>query len=76
MSILNKVNIRPDELSRQEIAFMRWACTEKTYKEIAHEMRVSPRTIDNYRDSIFKKLHVTSRVGIAMYAVRNGIVQL
>lgn len=59
-----------------ELAFLRWACSEKTYKEIAGEMKVSHRTIDAYRDSLFKKLQVTSRIGIAMYAIKTGIVQI
>jgi two-component system invasion response regulator UvrY len=64
------------QFSVQELSFIRWACTEKTYKEIANEMKISPRTIDGYRDALFKKLNVTSRVGIAIYAIRNQIVQI
>ncbi|HEY6901297.1 MAG TPA: LuxR C-terminal-related transcriptional regulator, partial [Puia sp.] len=51
-------------------------CTEWTYKEIADRMYLSPRTIDGYRDALFEKLNVKTRVGLAMYAVRNGIVNL
>jgi two-component system invasion response regulator UvrY len=64
------------QVSAQELSFIRWACTEKTYKEIAEEMKISPRTIDGYRDSLFKKLNVTSRIGIVIYAIRNQIVQI
>jgi len=63
-------------LKEQELVFLRWACSEKTHKEIADEMKVSPRTIDGYRDSLFKKLNVTSRVGIAIYAIKTGFVQV
>lgn len=38
-------------------------------------MFVSPRTIDNYRDDLFQKLNVKTRVGLVMYAIRNGIVK-
>ena len=61
-------------LSENEIAFLKYSCSEMTYKEIANEMFISPRTIDNYRDSLFEKLQVKSRVGLAMYAIKNGIV--
>jgi len=61
-------------LSSNEIAFLKFSCSEMTYKEIAQQMYISPRTIDNYRDSLFEKLQVKSRVGLAMYAVKNGIV--
>lgn len=63
-------------LNEQELIFLRWACSEKTHKEIAEEMKVSHRTIDGYRDSLFKKLNVSSRVGIAIYAIKTGIVQV
>jgi hypothetical protein len=55
---------------------MKLVCTEWTYKEIADRMYLSPRTIDGYRDALFEKLNVKTRVGLAMYAVRNGIVNL
>jgi two-component system invasion response regulator UvrY len=61
-------------LSDNEITFLKHSCSELTYKEIAKQMYISPRTIDNYRDSLFEKLQVKSRVGLAMYAIKNGIV--
>ena len=61
-------------LSEKEIEFLRLASTDKTYKEIASELKISPRAIDGYRDTLFEKLDVKSRVGLAIYAVKNGIV--
>jgi DNA-binding NarL/FixJ family response regulator len=61
-------------LSEKEIDFLRLASTDKTYKEIASELKISPRAIDGYRDTLFEKLDVKSRVGLAIYAVKNGIV--
>jgi DNA-binding CsgD family transcriptional regulator len=63
-------------LSDRETAFLQLACSEKTYMEIAKEMYVSERTVDGYRDSLFKKLNVGSRVGLVLYAIRNGIVRV
>ena len=63
-------------LTDREIAFLKLACTEKTHKEIAAEMFVSPRTVDSYRDSLFQKLAVSSRVGLVLFAIKNGIVQI
>jgi DNA-binding NarL/FixJ family response regulator len=60
-------------LTERELIFLKWACTEKTHKEIAHEMCVSPRTVDSYRDALFDKLGVTSRVGLVIFAIKNGI---
>jgi two-component system invasion response regulator UvrY len=63
-------------LNDREIEFLKLACTEKTYKEIADNMFVSPRTIDGYRDGLFEKLHVKTRVGLVIYAIKNGIVNV
>ena len=47
-----------------------------TYKKIADKMFLSPRTIDGYRDALFEKLDIKTRVGLVMYAIKNGIVQV
>ena len=44
-----------------------------TYKEIADLMCLSPRTIDSYRDHLFEKLNVKSRIGLAMFAIRREL---
>ncbi|HNJ28241.1 MAG TPA: response regulator transcription factor [Ferruginibacter sp.] len=61
-------------LNDVEIQFLRLACSDLTYKEIAHEMKMTPRNIDSYRDALFDKLDVKSRVGLAIYAIKSGIV--
>jgi two-component system invasion response regulator UvrY len=61
-------------LNDKEIEFLKFAATEMTYKEIAQQMHLSPRTIDGYRDQLFQKLNVVSRVGLVLFAVKNGIV--
>jgi DNA-binding NarL/FixJ family response regulator len=64
------------DLSERELEFLKLACTEMTYKEIADKMFLSPRTIDGYRDALFEKLQMKTRVGLVMYAIKNGIVQV
>jgi DNA-binding NarL/FixJ family response regulator len=61
-------------LTDRELSFLRLACSEKTYYEIAKEMFVSERTVDGYRDSLFRKLKVSSRVGLVLYAIKNRII--
>lgn len=63
-------------LSEKETAFLKLACTEYTYKEIAEKMLVSTRSVDGYRDALFDKLQVKSRVGLVLFAIRNGIINL
>jgi two-component system, NarL family, invasion response regulator UvrY len=61
-------------LTEQEVQFLKLACTDMTYKEIAQRMHLTPRTVDILRDGLFQKLEVKSRVGLAMVTLRNGIV--
>lgn len=61
-------------LSEREIEFLKLAATDMTYKEIAMHMHVSTRNVDSLRDLLFEKLDVKSRVGLAVFAVRSGIV--
>ena len=62
-----------ETLKDRELEFIRLACSELTYREIAHQMCVSPRTIDGYRDSIFLKLNVKTRVGIVLFAIKHNL---
>ncbi len=63
-------------MTDQEISFLKMACTDKTYKEIAQEMGLSPRSVEALRDLLFVKLDVNSRVGLAMVAIKNGVVSM
>ncbi|RYD78806.1 MAG: response regulator transcription factor [Sphingobacteriales bacterium] len=63
-------------LNEKERKFIQLACSELTYNDIAGEMFVSPKTIDGYRNNLFEKLAVKSRVGLALYAVKHGLVKL
>lgn len=62
------------KISDRELAFLKLACTDLTYKQIASQMSLAERTIDGYRESLFEKLNVQSRVGMAMEAIRRKLV--
>lgn len=64
------------DLPERELNFLKYCCTELTYKEIAEKMFLSPRTIDGYREALFEKLQTTSRTGLVMYAIKAGLVDL
>ena len=64
------------KLSQRELDFITRACSEKSYREIAKEMFVSERTVDGYREVLFRKLDVSTRVGLVMYAIKNKLVML
>lgn len=67
---------KSDGLTEMELEFLRYACTELTYREIAGEMNRSPKTIDGYRESLFQKLGVKSRTGLAMFAIKHSLVTI
>ncbi|TPN86164.1 response regulator transcription factor [Aquimarina algicola] len=60
-------------LKEREIEFIKHACTEKTYKEIAKDMCLSPKTVEGYRDSIFEKLNLKNRTGLVIYAIKSKL---
>ena len=63
-------------LTEQEIQFLKLACSDMTYKEVAAAMNLNPRAVDALRDQLFSKLDVKSRVGLAIIAILNGITTL
>ncbi len=64
------------KLNNRELEFLKLAGTELTYKEIADQMCVSARTVDGYRDQLFEKLQIKSRVGLVLYAIKNKLIEL
>jgi DNA-binding NarL/FixJ family response regulator len=64
----------PPFLKNNEIEFLKLASTELTYKEIADKMNLSVRTVDGYREMLFKKLNVKSRVGLVLYSINNNLI--
>lgn len=63
-------------LSDQEIEFLKLITSEATYKAIASIMCIPMRSLDTIRDNLFIRLGVKNRVGLAMYAIRSGIVHI
>jgi DNA-binding NarL/FixJ family response regulator len=83
--VIQSINLLTDQnseihtllnLTTKEVDFLKLCCTEKSYQEIANEMLVSFRTIDGYREALFKKVNVSTRVGLVIYAIKNKIVHV
>lgn len=62
-------------LTSKELEFLRLACLDLPYKDIADKMFISPRTVDIYRDRLFEKLKVGSRVALVLFAIRNKLIR-
>lgn len=61
-------------ITDKEKDFLILVCEELTYAQMAKKMSVSPRTVEGYRDSLFKKLGVNTRTALVMFAIRIGLV--
>lgn len=61
------------DLTDREIEFLKLACTELPYKSFAPLLKINPRTVEDCRDRLFKKLEVVSRVGLVIYAIKHKI---
>lgn len=63
-------------INDREWEFLKWACTDFSYKEISDKMSLSYKTVDGYRDSLFNKFNVKSRVGLVIYAIKEGLITI
>ncbi|MEO6546502.1 MAG: response regulator transcription factor [Ferruginibacter sp.] len=61
-------------LNDKEITILRLMCEEKTTKEIADMVELSPRTVEAIRDKLKVKTGAKSTAGLIMYAVKNNIL--
>ena len=66
----------PQYITEKEKQFLQFACTEMSYKQIADVMSVGERTVDGYRESLFTKLGVHSRIGLILEALKRDLVKL
>lgn len=64
------------DLKENELTFIKFACTEMTYREIAEKMFLSPKTIDGYRQELFNRFDIKNRVGLVIFALKNNIVKI
>jgi DNA-binding CsgD family transcriptional regulator len=64
------------QISNREAVFLKLASSDLTYRQIADKMQLAERTIDGYRESLFMKLNVQSRVGMVLEALRRNLITL
>lgn len=62
-------------LTDKEITILRLMCEEKSTREIADAVELSPRTVEAIRDKLKSKTGTKSMAGLVMYAVKSGIVE-
>jgi DNA-binding NarL/FixJ family response regulator len=62
-------------LTDKELTILKLMCEEKTTKEIADMVDISPRTVEAIRDKLKTKTGARSMAGLVMYALKNGIIE-
>ena len=68
----NQISI--PHLSYREEQVLQLSCTDMSYTEMAKEMSVSARSVEGFRDNLFKKLKLKSRAGLVKYAIKFGFL--
>lgn len=75
-SLKPKKEIPTIRLAERDLKFLQLSCSELTYTEIAAQMFLSPKTIDNYRSKLFKRFQVKNRVGLVIFALKNNLISI
>ncbi|WPR73754.1 response regulator transcription factor [Algoriphagus sp. NG3] len=61
------------KINENELKFIKLACSDLTYDQIAEKMFLSPKTIDSYRSAIFTRFLIKNRPGLILFAIKNGL---
>ncbi len=73
MPVLVK-NEKPVVLTDKMIAILQYYCEDKTTKEIASILGLSPRTIESYRDKIKEHFGADSLAATVFRAMKEGVL--
>lgn len=65
-----------DQLTKREIEVLNLICQERTSAEIADELFISTRTVENHRKSLLTKTGVRNTAGLIIYAIRNQLIDI
>jgi len=68
-------NLKLIDLKEREIEFLKLACTDLTYHEIADNMCLSIKTIDGYRAALFNKFQVKNRIGLVLEVFKHNLIK-
>ncbi len=73
--VLDASNHEDAELTEKELQVLKLMCDEKSTKEIADIVEISPRTVEAIRDRLKMKTGAKTTAGLILYAVKHGIVE-
>ncbi len=76
LKIMARANVERSKsyvLNEKEILFLSMCCTKMTYRQIARRLHISHNTISTLTDEIYKKIKISTRLELAIFAMRVGI---
>ncbi|MEP6615859.1 MAG: response regulator transcription factor [Ginsengibacter sp.] len=73
-SVPQKLMTEDAKLSEKEITVLKLMCEEKSTREIAEAVELSPRTVEAIRDKLKVKTGSKSTAGLIMYAVKHKLL--
>jgi DNA-binding NarL/FixJ family response regulator len=73
-SLPQKLVTEDAKLSEKEITVLKLMCEEKSTREIAEAVELSPRTVEAIRDKLKVKTGSKSTAGLIMYAVKHKLL--
>ena len=65
-----------ESMTKREVEVLILVANGMFNKEIATTLNISERTVKNHISNIFKKIEVADRTQAAVFAIRNGLIQL
>jgi len=75
-STINPKGKEDMELNERETEVLKLICQEKQNTEIADKLFLSVRTVEGYRTKLFEKTGSKNMVGLVIYAIKKGIIDL
>jgi two-component system response regulator NreC len=74
---LKAVKSAPDKnFTPKELKIIKLICQEYSNVEIGEKIDLSSRTVEGYRRIILRKMKARTAAGIALYAVKHGIIKI
>lgn len=67
---------RTMHLTKREIQVLQLVCAENSNKEIASQLQISNRTVENHRKNILIKTNSKGTAGLVIFAIKNGLLEL
>jgi DNA-binding NarL/FixJ family response regulator len=63
------------QLTERQLTILRRLASGESAKEVAHNLSLSPKSIENYSYRIMRKLGLQDRVQLCRYAIRHGLIE-